>query len=561
MGKLLTCIKQNYKQITWILCSFFIVFIGVVKCDGTGAQAALASNLLGLAILPFCLLRIKWREFLSIPCYIFAALWLVCFIPFKRYFFIGNDYDASIVVAYINVLFYGLLFIRSVRTIDIKDVTKNKGKIIISALFALTFVSCIISRNKAVWPLWFLVMFGTFYMEPTDKEVAKEIVGSIVRGVILSFFIFQGYAFLRRPFDAIRYVGIMTNCNVTGMYYFVCYVAFLAEFERAREKKKRILGTILFLFAMSIWAFVMFTACRSAISAFVCVTLLYLVVVEVRIRKRGFMGFVKSGFTMLGIFLVCIPIVYYSIRYIPAFVSHPKLFPTDGFAPSRQITKEDPIDSEKYTSLAESFQTIIGRYDFKNTSYITYSSIESEGEPLTSDNIISIAEIKDSNNERILEYVDGTLPGSDEIHPIYMKTSFEGAKRFLGIRYYIYSFVISEINLFGHYQDCTNIYLTPTFVLYHTHNGFLQWLYSFGYISGFLFIAFSIGAFCVIIKHIKKAENEYWYYLSSAMFQIGFLIICLTECPIILGNCLFSIYFLSLFPCMLQENNETTSIL
>ena len=83
------------------------------------------------------------------------------------------------------------------------------------------------SVNENIWPAWFAIVFGIFYLTDFDKQSIDNIYISIVDGIIIGFFAIQGMALLFRPYDMVRYVGLYINPNINALFYLVSYTAFL----------------------------------------------------------------------------------------------------------------------------------------------------------------------------------------------------------------------------------------------------------------------------------------------------------------------------------------------
>ena len=73
-----------------------------------------------------------------------------------------------------------------------------------------------ISVNMSRWPLEFLFMFLAVSIQSKTKEsVTNQVVG-ISLGIVASFIIIQGLAFVFRPYDEDRYKGMFYNSNVAA---------------------------------------------------------------------------------------------------------------------------------------------------------------------------------------------------------------------------------------------------------------------------------------------------------------------------------------------------------
>lgn len=163
--------------------------------------------------------------------------------------------------------------------------------------------------------------------------------------------------------------------------------------------------------------------------------------------------------------------------------------------------------------------------------------------------------IKAGDFERIYSYGDFVEPGSDAGHPIYAFKDYyiTFLRRVLEIRYYIYKYAVSELNLMGNTGNAVGVWLMNDFYLYHAHDSFLMIMYLFGIFSGILFLMLVIISIVNVCKKLwtssRKKENKNAIpYIFSACVLIAYLITSLTECITYPGEMGLTLLFIAFLP-------------
>lgn len=559
-------LKKNIKLLIYTACGIGLCWIDLWRGIGNGAQWAIAVNCTGFCIFPMIVLRLDWRMLLPgskgskkwqqayrIISYIWIALSLILAYPAFKYFAPGTDYDAQIITAIANAILYGVVLIRMYfffffekKTSDGK---KSELKNSVFFLWLVLMVLAIVSVSKFIWPLWFLVMFGSLYLAPLKNSELEEMIVGLANGLIIGFFWIQGRAFLYRPYDCgVRYYGHYTNPNVNAMFYLFIYIAWLSKLTYYRLKKapKRYAFTV--LMASSMWVFEFFTGCRSAWLALALVTITYLCL-ETALTTGKIKTFVSRFAVMTFLALITFLPVYACMRYIPPLRHHPIWY--QGEYSEDRVMSWDPIDSPKYASLNEILVGNLGRLAFfaKNRTDDETDVIDETEFREVCDHTVTYAE----DGELVSSYSCGTVPGSDELHPLYLEINLERniLTRALGIRYHIYRYVIGNIKLFGNREPYFTVWITDRFPLGHTHNNVLMFSYWFGPVAGFAFLILLLVS-CVrgVRKLIKDhCSDEVIVPLTfSSIFFVGFIISGVTECTVFPGEALFTLFFISLLP-------------
>jgi len=571
-------LSQNWRICIYTLCGLGLCWIDLWRGIGNGAQWAFAVNCTGFCMLPLITFRLdwkalfpscdneaKWRKRFRICFYTWIVVSGALAVPVFMHLAPDTDYDAQIATAIANVVIYGAIAIRMYFYLFYE---KKENKVTFLFWVWLAFIAlAIVSVNTAVWPLWFLVMFGSFYLAPLQRSDMEEIAEGLVNGMIIGFFWIQSRAFLYRPFDGDpRYRGHYTNENVNAMFYLFIYCAWLAKMTlyRIRGAKKRYLFA--FFMASSMWAFVFFTGCRSAMLGFLGVSVFYWVVESEFCGKNRIVSFVKNGLLMLVCLAVSFLPVFWCIRYIPPLRHHPVWY--GGEYAEYRIMSWDPIDSDKYVELDEVMNSILGRFNLTRVdqdlsqegSINDLSPIalavadESITEPLDAGEY-AVPVLLSDDGEEVYGYADGIAPGTDENHPIYINDDFSGSllKRIFKVRYYVYRYIFKNIHLLGNREVSSGAWVLSDFPVYHAHNTVLQMAYWFGPIPGALFLILIVSGIIFSARNLKR--KIHFIGIFSGVFLIAYFLMGLTECVAFPGEMGMTLTFISIIPSIRLLND------
>ncbi len=554
-------LKKNIKLLVYTACGIGLCWIDLWRGIGNGAQWALAVNCTGFCIFPMIVLRLDWRMLLPgskanekwqqayrIISYIWIVLSLILAYPGFKHFAPGTDYDAQIITAIINVILYGIVLIRMYFYLFYER--DNNAKVTFIFFIWLAFiVLAIASVNKSVWPLWFLVMFGSFYLAPLKDGEMREIIEGLVNGIIIGFFWIQSRAFLYRPYDKdYRYYGHYTNPNVNAMFYLFSYVAWLTKLwiYRIENKTKRYIFT--FFMASSMWVFVFFTGSRSAWIGFAGATFIYLLAETLMVDRKKLATFFGKGILILVLAAVAFLPVYACMRYIPPLRHHPIWYQAE--YSEKRVMSWDPINSEKYYELDEILPQMLGRLNFVGGESEETAEALEEAVPE-----MAISETVTETEDSSVTEPAVIYPGCDRDHPIYDELDYSSSflKRVLKIRYYIYSYAVSNSGLFGN-EKFDTVWISDSFELYHAHNTAIMMLYWFGWLSGLSFAALllgipAFGIYCLFVKKNTKPENtEFLGMLFASIAGVSYLLIGLSECVAFPGEMGLTLFMITLLP-------------
>ncbi len=525
----MTVNKTLLKRIILVLAVLGIAVIECFKTNASFESAAVALNCIGFCIFPFVALRFRFKDFLRLPYYIWAVLGGIM-IPVIYHFFAEKDvFTSRFLVAEFNVYTYGFIIIRLfiMFFIENRDQKERKMSFFFYAWAFMMFL-CVLSINRTVWPLWYLMMFGSFYLAPLDKDDKNIIFESMVDGLIVAFFMIQSLAFLYRPYYNARYWGFFANSNMNALFYLVSYSAVLIKIHLLRERNNtKMLRALFFVLSCALWSFVYFTACRCALLGFVAITLVYLIVDETIYRKRGFKGFMISGVSMLLVFLLSLFPVYAAIRYFPQLRHHPVFF-GDEYDNSASIKSEDINDASRYVSFTDAMLSAIGRLDYEANAEIVSA-----------------------------DYNPAFSTEQSTADAYFKEVRYGKIDVILGIRKYVWMYFGSHLNVFGHEESYEQIQVTPNFACNHPHNSFLFFAYGYGTVPGVLFFVWAFGMpVYILIRYYKEKEKLPWQYLFTALTFLDFICYGFFETSAYPGRTVFTLLFLTSIILVKREKHE-----
>ncbi|MBO6090312.1 MAG: hypothetical protein J6P37_08410 [Lachnospiraceae bacterium] len=559
--------KIDVKRIVYTIAMLLLCVVAFVRGVGGGDWWNAAVSCLGFALFPVIVMRYGFKSFLKIP----YLIWLLISIPAAAItihkFYYSAIHRMAFALLVVECVFYGLIIIRIIYSIIKKEIGKEFKKLNPWFFVALAFFFfAAISVNQATWPLFYGIFFISFYLAPNDEKDSETLFLSLADALIISFFLIQSFAFLHRPYDQVRYVGAYTNSNLNGMFYFCAYLAWLGKYIYFQKNNThKAVRIIHFLFACAMWSFALLTISRSSLMAFVFSTVVFLVTAEVLILRKSFIkGFLLKGICMLCVFLLSFPLVFACVRFIPPLRHHPIWITeySEDF-----VHSYDPWNSPKYIDPDEFFGTFIGRFDIENvdekSSFTTEQKLLKEnnaspsGSEADSQNISETAAKYEEKGDMVIRYPDAIIPGTDAKHPAYVRETYKGLEKILGIRKYIYGYFLTHLNLKGHEREYPFVWLFSWYQVLHAHNSYLQIAFCFGIIPGLLFTALSLyGTITPIVLIAKKKEKAEWYLVFIAMAQMGIFVISIVENISFPGKMMFSLFFVTLRPLMRLKKSK-----
>lgn len=361
-GRLTRLLQERLltKRTLYVLCFMALNLIELLRASQTGDVWYVAVNCMGLVVMVLVASAYPLREFLTLPNGVYTLLcgaaMAAVFVHWQLH--VGEYNLWQIETALMNVWWIGVMAGHLFKKLAARRISLRPG--VLGWLWIAMSLLMMASVSQKLWPLWYLLMFGLFYLTEYGREERKALWDGMLNGTLISFFCIQIYAYGFRPYDELRYKGAFANSNMAALYYLIVYLMCLCKLHML-ELKKAHRGWKLFYLAGAggMLSFQLFTMGRTAwITSFV-ITVLYGVLVIKKIWGKKWLQVLGRGCALaMAAALTFLP-AYYTIRWLPTVLHHPIWY--DGEYGLGKVHSYDPGDSEKYVELDEFLEALLGR--------------------------------------------------------------------------------------------------------------------------------------------------------------------------------------------------------
>lgn len=478
---------KDWKRIFYLICFAGVMVIDWTRGGFTWECWAASTNLVAVILAALVAVNLSWKQEKILPYLAWTGLWLVGTVA-GYYIWKSNPgtvFLGQFFTAAAGILCMGVIALRLVRQ-WLTQKKNCKGIHVPAALMAVMSVLMVLSPLGEIWPFYFLVAFGLFYLAPIGEEEKKKMLLGVSEGTVLGFFIIQIWAFGFRPYDVVRYSGAYNNCNINALCYVVTYICVLyrlhllwqeadkmghSEDSVSATKKRRWLIIFHFGLAAALVGFVLLTMTRTALLTIIGLTLVFAILELLIYRKVIF----RQMFCYVVGYLLCVvllfPCVYASVRYLPTILHHPVWW--GGEYSVDKVHSFDPWNSDKYVSFDEVMDILLRRVGL--------------GEEAEMKEVLQDVELSDTAKVLYTE-VDGEL------------LTGEAAKSSMRVRLAIYKKYLQNLNFAGHELEEGYMPITPTYHAWHAQNVFIQVLFYYGIPAGILFAVLMVMAGCRAVK-------------------------------------------------------------
>ncbi len=550
------------KQGVYTICFVLFCLIDQIVGSATGRVQHTAVNCSGFLIAIIIFTGCHWKDFIRLP----YLLWTICSV-------IGGsiavnwgrqNYDGygKWVTAVINVIIYGYLVIRIfMRICEEKKAPRLKWSVF--GVWVVMMLAMVFSDNDSVWPVWYLVMFGCFYLTEFTREELNALFNGMLNGIIIGFCILQSFATMFRAFDTLRYTGMYTNANMYALFCLIVHAAILGKWYQFKRNGASPIWSVLAGLGSGILMAYCFLAIGRAAMIVMCFNTVLLIALFF-FQEKG-KRFLKASGRLAAVMLSAIlmfPAVFFSVRVIPASFSSAMVLTGD---PGNKIQGMVHSWDDRYIEMDEFLEAALGRLfwflfpkeaeeddadfvgrvcDFWVPSLKVYAAEESREGNLT------VAEKKPWGSG--LEREDPVLSEKDEMSdPVK-------------VRWAIYKTYLGRLNLKGHRNCEDGVWVTAEgYFAPHAHNFLLQIMFSFGIPAGVLFLLLAVAVvLCCLMRCLDKAQGN-WFFVVGVFMITSFVGFGVLEIDWRLGQLSFLAFFvvqyLLLHKCG-EENEKTFSL-
>ena len=536
--------KKYGKRIFWTICIVILCFVDQQLGSRMGQWQLVYPNVSIVVVGLMALVHYPLKSFLKPMYYIWAIFSviggyaLVTILDNYTYY----PYRLRSVVIFGAV--YGLLGLRTAYALfkEKKRPAVNKWVFLFLGLF---WVLTLVSKYDVQLSMLYVGGFFVFYLTDFSREEKRDLGNAVLDGVMIGFLLIQGAAFMHRPYDIVRYLGMYSNTNMNALLYMIAYCAFLGRFylletgmDLANSKKgfRKILQMIgkwlCFGQAACMWGYVFLTMCRSAMLGMAVATVI-LWIWRLRFRKgRRILALTGNAVVFAMIVVLGLPVVYGAVRYIPPVFNDPLYF-FEGESPER-VNVSDPWDSPKYVKWGDVVKGNLGRF----ADLLPKLEKKEAEEPNIAWNDLKYAGdrpllfLNHWNINMTASYkIWCTLASTGVIEDAEEVQETEALDNSTLIRARIYSHYLENMNLRGHKEEENGVWVGEEYFAPHAHNLFLQYAFNYGAIAGILFLL-CVGTMIGVFWK-EKAPHLFLYAailvfgLTEIMWRDGMLAYCM----------------------------------
>lgn len=496
--------KLFTKKTLYILCFMALNLIEFLRGGSMpGHVWYVAINCTGIVMLVLIASAYKIKEFCTVTNAVWTALCLIFMValPFHWVNHMGEYLLWQVETAVFNVWWIVIFAKHLAYKIFIKKRMKIKwsAPAKIWAIMLLLMFASVAYHN--IWPLWFLLMFGIFYLTAYSPKDRENLLNGMIDGTIASFFVLQIFAFGVRPYDELRYKGFHDNCNMAALYYLVIYLMCLYKLHLLECKKAKRGWKIFYLLgAGGMLSFQFITMCRTAWITSVVVTFVYGILVVRKLWEKKWTAVFGRGILIVAAMLVTFLPVFLCARWLPT-IAPGRVWYQGEYQNQDLIHKEDPPTSEKYTELDELLEEALGR---------VFSVIKSASAKL--------------DNPFVLEAYaaeEVVIEKAEEIELQWVHDA--GLKQ----RLTIYKAYWDDLTWVGNKKGTGFYQITEEYHSWHAQNLWLQIAYFYGIPAGILLVILTGMLFVYNYKKMmKNRENPYAiipFFLCVIYFCFGLM--------------------------------------
>lgn len=486
------------KRFLYILCFIALNFIEYLKASQTGDIWKPAVNCMGLVMMVIVMSAYPLRKFVTRINMAYTGLCIAAMVAIYFHWqqHIGEYLLWQVETAILNIWWIGLVVKQIFQEIFV-DKTKTFRPNLPGWLWIALSVLMICSVSGRMWPLWYLLMFGSFYLTEYGKKDRTALWDGMINGTILSFFGIQIFAYGFRPYDTLRYVGAFNNCNTMALYYLMVYMMVLYKLHilQLQGGKK---GWKLFYLtgAGGLLSFQLFTMGRTAWVTSAVVTVLYgLIVVKKLWEKKWHQVLLRGCALALAVVVTFLP-VFYTIRWLPTILHYRVWY--SGEYDEKKVHSFDPPDSYKYVELDEFLEALLGR-------------------------IANTLKRADAHNPFVL-----TAYASEDYERVPLVHVSWTEDKGLLMRLTIYKAYLKDMTWYGNNSNTGYYYIgDEAYHSWHAQNLWLQIGYYFGIPAGILLIVLSVVMVYYYYRRIlERSKNPYAiipFFMCILCFTFGLM--------------------------------------
>ena len=560
--------KSKYRRIWFIVLFMALNLIEWLKATQTGDIWKVAVNVAGLVVMTLVMSAYPVKELCCGFSKVYTIICLAVIVGIYGYWWMnpGKFVVWQYLTAVMNIWLIGIMLWVLWRRAAAGRLKKPKWDIL-STLWVLLTIVMVLSKSGRVWPVWFFLIYGIFYLTEYSEEDKDALVEGMVNGTIISFFIMQIYAYGFRPYDEVRYKGPLSNCNMTALYYLIVYCMILAKLHfLTLQKSGKIRKLFWMVMAGGLLCFQFMTLCRTAWLSAIAVTFAYGILIVKGIWKDS-LPKVLGKAVLLGVITVAVfPIVFGTVRWLPTILHHPIWY--EGEWSEEKVHSFDPADSDKYVTLEEFLDTALGRFlqILEKPAAVDGQAMQDAagqgeagqgeaGQETVEESLVTEEETVDSGEELFMP--DGYVRASaeaigDEVPILDYSKDWTSSD----IRVAIFKAYWKDLNWRGHSEKEGYYLITPKYRCWHAQNLWLQIAYYYGIPAGILLVVLTVVMIYYYISRCYKGKLDQKYGVLPLLFVILYFTFGLMEVVWNPGQLVFVLIFLVQHPGLFRKDTS-----
>lgn len=581
--------KRETKRIIAAICMICLLLIDVKAANDSWYIWLITDNFVGIVVAFIMFSAYPLKEFTK-PFYIIWSL-LGIFGEIGGYLFwythqIGHVMGYWITIP-LNIWILGLVFFKYIEKIFVTKELKIE-----IAKWEWAFIACMLlmlaSKSDYVWPVYFLIIFLMLWHSPFTDLDKEYIFKGILDGILVSFVLLQGKAFLFKGYSLVRYTGAYWNSNRNGAFYLLVLTVFLARILLNKKEKANISGktesgkrirfinvSIIADILMSsvMAAFIMYTGSRTSLIGMLIIMLFYYLVGERKIGQEKWKKIALQIAVFVTAFILAIPLIYYPICYL-------SIFRVAVRTEIKNIVKGTDysisLSNGGSVQLEEALDNMILRYLRSDVKEVDESSSAEENyyisDEAEDDIVISEAAANEASefvfdlegskkeNSYVIQYYFTQYPERGRFELFVPKKLYGGFVSF-NSRVNIIFALASNFNLVGHDSSEVFLYMDSdapgqyAYWVYNEQNFILHYLYAYGVPIGSFFCILILFGLVYLIRNALKGKVEAFVF---AMFYLVFILTGFMEVVWVPGQIvLVLLFFAPLFFDCEKKNVES----
>ena len=254
--------KLRIKKLIYMLCFEFLCLIDQRIKTGSGLDGVVES-FRDMSYIVIAILVLSHYQLQDFRKYWFLYVEWVIFSIIGGILFVWKGeavamFPSNRIVLAVNLLLWGIAIIQTL----VRIIAEKRRLDFIHKPFAciwlLMMADMCILRGDIYWPEAYLIAYGTFYLTDYSEEERELLFQGMLNGILLGFFLMQGWCFVFRPYDIIRYSGVYSNSNHNVVFYLIVLVAIFTKLLYAyrshdSEEKASKIGRIFLRVSVRIW--------------------------------------------------------------------------------------------------------------------------------------------------------------------------------------------------------------------------------------------------------------------------------------------------------------------